>query len=270
MSNIAYHSVDPQTTRLPILLSIAHSGTEFPEMMKEALCPEWLAVPIDTDWNLPELYDFAPQIGVTVLQARYSRYVVDLNRDPENNPLYTDGRRESEVVPTQTSEGENLYRHHSAGSKEQADRLQRFYWPYYHRIEELIDSLRTEFAHVVLFDAHSIRSFVPTIRPEPFPDLTLGDNNGKSCDPSLSKAAIRILTRTGGYHFAHNFPFRGGHITRHFGCRTKKVHALQLVMSQSIYMDETNRALLRSEVPAVKELLQDTLLAVAEAARALP
>ena len=35
--------------------------------------------------------------------------------------------------------------------------------------------------------------------------------------------------------------FKGGHITRHYGMPTGRVHALQIELAQSTYMDEAGR-----------------------------
>ena len=91
---------------------------------------------------------------------------------------------------------------------------------------------------VVLFDAHSMRKHVPGIRETPSPDLILGDNDGKTASPGVIEAAWRALDHP-GFSRSHNHPFKGGYITRHFGQPDKHIHALQLEMAKTNYMDDT-------------------------------
>lgn len=71
----------------PILISIPHVGTHVPPILADRLTEDARLVP-DTDWHLDRLYAFACDMGASVLQATYSRYVVDLNRPPDNASLY--------------------------------------------------------------------------------------------------------------------------------------------------------------------------------------
>ena len=70
---------------MPFVLSIPHRGTEFPDELKDKYVPEFQEVLDDTDWFLEKLYDFAPELGITTIYAKYSRWVIDLNREPKAN-----------------------------------------------------------------------------------------------------------------------------------------------------------------------------------------
>jgi N-formylglutamate deformylase len=52
---------------VPIILSIPHCGTEFPEEIKKDYIPEQMASVDDTDWFLQDLYNFAPELGITTV-----------------------------------------------------------------------------------------------------------------------------------------------------------------------------------------------------------
>jgi len=71
----------------PLLLSVPHVGTAIPDQLAAAFVPRALALE-DTDWHLAEVYAFARELGASVLVPQFSRYVVDLNRPPENAPMY--------------------------------------------------------------------------------------------------------------------------------------------------------------------------------------
>ena len=91
-NSLPYKIIEPKGIKKPVLLSIPHSGTLFPKEIKNQYVPELICQPDDTDWYLDKLYDFASEMGITVIQAIYSRWVIDLNRNPGNTALYDDGR----------------------------------------------------------------------------------------------------------------------------------------------------------------------------------
>ena len=92
IKDLPYRLIEPEGDPLPLLLSIPHCGTYVPEELSGHYKAELVAAPDDTDWHLEHLYDFAPSLGVTMIYAKYSRWVIDLNRVPGGEPLYTDGR----------------------------------------------------------------------------------------------------------------------------------------------------------------------------------
>ena len=107
--NEPYFLIEPAGKKVPIILSSPHSGTEFPGELKAQFRAELMAQPDDTDWFVHDLYNFAPALGITVIHAKYSRWVIDLNRDPESIPLYTDGRIITELVPKTDFLGNEIY-----------------------------------------------------------------------------------------------------------------------------------------------------------------
>ena len=255
----------PEGKRLPILLSVPHCGTAFPDELRDLFLPEILEHPDDTDFFVHDLYDFAPAMGITLIHSHYSRYVIDLNRDPAGQPLYHDGRVLTELVPTRSFFAKPLYRASLPDQAAIQERIARYYLPYHHQLRVLLDDLKEEFGCVLLWEAHSIRQSVPTLHPAPFPDLILGDQGGKTAHPDLSQLAQKHLANTGSYSFAHNSPFQGGYITRHFGQPNQSTHALQLEMVKNLYMDENTTTYNPKKAAPLRALLQQTLAALAEA-----
>jgi N-formylglutamate deformylase len=72
--------------RLPMLVSMPHAGTDIPDDVASTMAP-CAAARTDTDWHLPELYGFLEEMGVSTISARWSRYLIDLNRPPEDTNL---------------------------------------------------------------------------------------------------------------------------------------------------------------------------------------
>ncbi len=251
---------------IPILVSVPHCGTSFPEELKEEFNSKLISAPDDTDWFVDQLYDFAAAMGMNMITAKYSRWVIDLNRDPQSKPLYTDGRIITGLCPTTTFLGEPLYRDDRTEieSSEISRRLEKYYKPYHAKIELELTRLKNKFGKVLLWDCHSIRQYVPTIQKEKFPDLILGDADATSASPGLIETALKSL-ESGPYQVNHNHPFKGGYITRHFGKPSENLHALQLEMAKVHYMDDSETNYHAGRAEKMRDLLKRTFQKLVEA-----
>ena len=65
----------------PLLVSVPHDGRAIPDDIAARMTPLGRSNH-DADWHVERLYDFVPDLGASMIAARYSRYVVDLNRNP--------------------------------------------------------------------------------------------------------------------------------------------------------------------------------------------
>ncbi len=221
---------------LPLLISIPHLGTDIPDDLQAGMTAV-AALRQDTDWHLDRLYAFAQAMGASVLRARVSRYVIDLNRPPDGRSLYP-GRTTTGLCPTETFRGEPLYPPEGApDAAEQARRLARYWQPYHDRLRDALDALKARHGTVLLWDAHSIASTLPRLFDGRLPDLNFGTADGASCAPAIIDAVMQVAG-TGAYTHVLNGRFKGGYITRHYGAPAQGVHAIQLEKSQLIYMDE--------------------------------
>ncbi|MFM9837042.1 MAG: N-formylglutamate amidohydrolase [Cyclobacteriaceae bacterium] len=256
---MTYHITKAIKNEIPILISVPHCGTAFPDELKDQYKPELIQSLDDTDWFVDNLYDFAPALGITMITAHYSRWVIDLNRDPQSKPLYTDGRIITELCPTTTFLGEVLYgdRRKEVAQAEIERRVQQYYLPYHTRIEEELTRLKRKSGKVLLWDCHSIKQFVPTIRLEKFPDLILGDADGTSASKDLTQSSLDSL-RASSFELSHNHPFKGGYITRHFGKPQENQHALQLEMTKVNYMDDEEKKYDTVRANKMRLLLENT------------
>jgi len=260
----------PTGPRLPLLISVPHCGTDFPKDERALFRDEVIQRPEDTDWFVHFLYDNAPEMGIGLLRARYSRYIVDLNRDPAGAKLYNDGRPETAVVPTKTFAGQPLYKDAAVVNERLvAARHAKYFLPYHEEVRKSLSALRADFANVLFFDAHSIKRLVPAIRPLPFPDLILGNQEGRTCDGHLLEKARQILADDHGYDVALNEPFKGGYLTRHFGDPKSGIHALQLEMAQDVYMDEETCRIDKLKHAKIKRALEDLLEGLARVVEGL-
>lgn len=245
---------------LPVIVSVPHAGTWFPKedrwMIKEDICQH----PPDTDWFVDQLFDFAPKLGISMIVANISRYIIDLNRPTAGETLYHDGRSNSGLIPEESFAGEKIYTTPVDAKSLKTKRLSLYYETYYERLEGLIKQTIERFGVCLLVDAHSIKRHVPAIRQEAFPDIIIGTNNGSSCHSRIAETAIQVLKPH--YSVSLNDPFQGGQITRHFGRPEESCHALQIEMSQDLYLDESTDQLLVGH-QVYKDRLQNWLTELA-------
>jgi N-formylglutamate deformylase len=256
-----FYIIEPSVKKAPFILSVPHCGKEFPEELNGHYNAEKAAKPDDTDWFVHDLYNFATEFGITLIYAKYSRWVIDLNRDPESKPLYNDGRIITGLTTTTDFFGNKIYASDDKipNQEEIERRLKNYYWPYYQKINALIEERKQEFGKVILWDAHSIRRSVPTIQKDFFPDMILGDNEEKTAHPLLINSALKNLS-SGNFDVNHNHPFKGGHITRYFGKPENQVHAFQLEMNKILYMDDSESIFHLERANQVREILRKTFL----------
>jgi N-formylglutamate deformylase len=220
----------------PLIVSIPHAGTEIPPHLEGRFVSRWTATR-DADWWVDRLYAFADRLDATTIATRLSRSVIDVNRDPSGASLYP-GMATTELCPTQTFDGEPLYRRgHEPEESEIADRRGHFFAPYHSALAAEIARLRGLHAVVVVYDAHSIRSRVPRLFEGDLPHFNIGTNSGASCDPALTEAVEAACDEQGRSRIT-NGRFKGGYITRRYGSPALGVHGLQMELACRGYMAE--------------------------------
>lgn len=257
----ATYSFTPGST--PLLISVPHGGTFIPLHLREDYTLEALGVP-DTDWHVPLLYQCALGLGAGLLAATHSRYVIDLNRNPDGAVLYA-GADNTELCPTSSFSQAPLYRPGCEPDAAEVARRRAQYWqPYHDRLAAELARLKQRHGYAILLDGHSIRAEVPRFFDGRLPDLNLGTADGASCAPAVQQAAEALLSSAKGFSFISNGRFKGGTITRRYGQPGQGVHALQLEMAQSCYMDESPpyiwSASKAAALVAVLQSLVETLL----------
>ncbi|MBE7204810.1 MAG: N-formylglutamate deformylase [Parafilimonas terrae] len=220
----------------PLIVSLPHTGTEIPEDCLEGLVSTWLARK-DADWWIDRLYDFAVGLGATVIHTAISRTVIDVNRDPSGRSLYP-GQATTGLCPTETFDGEPLYRPGGAPSAaDVAERRRTYFDPYHAALSREIARLRRDHPVVVLYDCHAIRSVIPRLFTGVLPVFNIGTDDGRSCDPDLA-ARIGALCDASGLSRVTDGRFKGGYITRSYGWPGDGVHAVQMELACRGYMRE--------------------------------
>jgi N-formylglutamate amidohydrolase len=233
--NAIYEERSPDGRAVPLIVSVPHAGTLVPGVVAERFAgPHIAALPM-TDWHLPALYDFVPSLGGTLLAARWSRFVVDLNRPPDGAPLYP-GRFETGLVPLTTFDGDPVFTSAPSGS-EVAELADRYHRPYHERLAALLRETRERFGRAVLIDAHSVASGPSKVHGALTDDVYLGDRDGSTCGAWLMTSLAAALAGE-GWRVVSNKIYKGGYTTAHYG-DFEGVDAIQIEMCQRLYMDES-------------------------------
>ena len=247
----------------PVILGVPHAGTQIPEPIAVRLNETGRTL-ADTDWWIDRLYGDL-LAGATVVRARFSRYVIDANRDPSGTSLYP-GQNTTAICPTTTFDGTPIYLPGLEPDDDDiADRRRTCHRPYHDALAGQIERVRTRHGVVVLYDCHSIRSTVPWLFDGCLPVFNIGTDGGKTCAPAIEQAAVAACSSmcqaNGAFDYALNERFRGGWTTRTYGQPATGVHAIQMEMGQRAYMDEAPPWTYREErANGVRSGLRDLLV----------
>jgi len=251
---------------VPLLISMPHNGEEIPADIAKTMTEKALKVE-DTDWYKDKLYDFAIALGAYIIMPKNSRYVIDLNRDPDGVDLYP-GANSTELCPTTAFDLSPLYLEGQQPDQQEITRRIEMYWqPYHQALESTLTEIKAEFGGAVLLEAHSILSKVPRFFEGQLPDFNFGTSSGKTCAPELIEAVEQVDYAP--YSQVSNGRFKGGYITREYGHPEQNIHAVQLELSQRTYLNESTFAYDSEKADQVKlklKALVNTLIVFAQQA----
>ena len=258
-----------RTGSTPLLVSMPHTATAIPPELAARMTPAGRAVP-DTDWHIHRLYDFAIELGASVLRPEFSRYVIDLNRAPDGRALYK-GASNTELCPTSTFAEEPIWRPGEEPVEDEiVDRRERFWRPYHDALAGELSRLQDRYGIALLWDAHSIRSQVPRFFEGRLPDLNLGTGGGTSAAPDLIERLVAVAADAAPLSHVLDGRFKGGYITRAYGRPAEGVHAVQLELAQIAYMDEDPVAYRPEKAERLQPVLKRLLLTMLDWAQAQP
>jgi len=255
MSVIGEWVLEPRGDAVPVVACLPHGGLDYPaELAGE------LAVPpgsLWSDWLTRDLYDFLPDLGVTTVTTRFSRFIADVNRDPGGEQH---GGFWTSVVAARMPNGRAVYRRPLTAS-EIAHRVGLAHSPFHQAIDEVAARLLTRFPRLLLLDLHSFGAGLEG-------DVILGDRHGATASPS-ALALVADTLATAGLDVRMNQRFSGGWTVRRFSGHDL-IDAVQVELNQRRYLDLERRRYPAppplGEFAATRRLLQDTFRRIAAAA----
>ena len=249
-TDIRQHSiVEPVSLTSGVVFALPHSGRDYGISFLNQSILDQLSIRSSEDAFLDQLIDGIEKYGAPKIIANAPRAFIDLNRSTDEldpalisgiknnikNPRISSGLG---VIPRVVSHGKEIYR--GKLSFEQAQSRIKYYWkPYHTDLSNLLQRSQSVFGQSLLIDIHSMpHEAVSTqssfIKP---PEIIVGDRFGMSSDPEFTNLVISILKQH-EFRVAKNTPFAGAFITKHHGKVKKRIHALQLEIDRSLYMDE--------------------------------
>lgn len=260
LEEAAYDLVVPRTgaPATPLIYASPHSGSHYPEAMLEALAVDPALVRRSEDALVDDLIAGATETGAHILAGRYGRGFVDLNREPwELDPAMFEGELPDYVqgrtarvaaglgaIARLAGEGQTIYRR-KLTFEEARGRIEAVHRPYHATLERLLGEAKARHGKAVLIDWHSMPSAaakaVVTPRHGKGCDIVLGDRFGAACSNGLTRLVEKTLEEM-GYRVVRNAPYAGGYTTEHYGAPDRGVHALQIEIDRSLYLDEATMA----------------------------
>jgi N-formylglutamate amidohydrolase len=234
----------PATPQTPVVVSVPHAGVAT-HGFADTISPE-LDVRCDADLYVDRLYRIGQADGPEVnVAARLSRFVCDLNRDPDD---VSPGAVPEHPAPRNTDGRGFVWAITTAGVPTLARPLTLDDWrartavhaAYHDAIAQALARARERFGFAILVDGHSMPSQGRQGHKDPGrlrADVVPGDRDGTSCSPALS-SLVGDHFRTRGYSVAFNQPYRGGFITSHHGRPAEQQHAIQIELRRDLYMNE--------------------------------
>ena len=188
-----------------------------------------------------------------LIRALFARAFIDPNREPfeldprmfsDPLPAYVNTRSARVAgglgtIARVVAQGHEIYAR-KLRFAEAVQRINRCYRPYHAALSRLIEETRRRFGVCLLIDCHSMPSAPALVGDdeEAAPaDIVLGDCHGRASDPAVVDLAERCLAEA-GYRVVRNAPYAGGYTTRHYGRPDNAVHALQIEIGRSLYMNE--------------------------------
>ncbi|MCB2098107.1 MAG: N-formylglutamate deformylase [Parvularculaceae bacterium] len=231
MSGADFNPVEVTRGEGPVVLGVPHAGTHAPDAVFDRLNEEGRTLR-DADWHVDRLYEgLLP--GATIVRANFHRYVIDANRDPSGASLYP-GMNTTELVPTTNFDGEPIWKIKPDADEIEARRA-TYHAAYHAALAAEIERVKAAHGVVILYDCHSIRSRIPHLFDDALPDLNIGTNGGATCDPRIERAVAAIAERSPHSHVV-NGRFKGGWTTRRYGRPETGAHAIQMELSQALYL----------------------------------
>jgi N-formylglutamate amidohydrolase len=245
--------LEPRKQTLPFVLNSPHSGRVYPARFLASSNLDPLTLRRSEDSFVDEIFAGAVELGAPLLRAHFPRAYLDVNREPYEldptmfaDPLPPHANTRSVrvagglgTIARVVSEATEIY-HTPLPYSEAEARIRDIYMPFHETLRGLLEKTHRQFGEAILIDCHSMPSIGGPFEDEideNRPDIVLGDRYGTACAPELVEAAERIL-RSMGYRVTRNNPYAGGFNTEHYGAPARGLHAIQIEINRTLYMDE--------------------------------
>ena len=238
----------PERRTAPVVFASPHSGRAYPPAFVAASRLDPVRLRRSEDAFVDLLFAAVPLYGAPLVAATFPRAFCDANREAwELDPgmfedelpgwVNADSPRVAAGLGTLArvvASGEGIYRGRLRFAEAQA-RIAGLWHPFHAALREEIAATREAFGACLLVDCHSMPG--NSMAPRQVADVVLGDVHGSTCDGAVMRRLEELL-RGQGFSVRRNDPYAGGYITRNYGRPRERVHAVQIEILRSLYMDE--------------------------------
>ncbi len=258
-SGPAFTHVAPHSMPLPVLIAVPHAGRAYPAHVLAGFRDEELCQLRLEDRHVDQLgVAVAKATGTGLLVAHAPRAMLDLNRahdDVDWDMVSGPPKREAGVQSGQGKGGGNARARSGLGlvprrlpgfgeiwrqplGREELDaRIDHIHRPYHDFLARELRRIRDQWGTALLLDLHSMPPLRRQAGQSSVPRIVLGDRFGASCGGSVLARAFRYLDST-PYEAAHNRPYSGGYVLDRHASPVRGIHALQIEVCRSIYLDD--------------------------------
>lgn len=255
----------PEDIPLPILISAPHGGRAYPLAVINKM-----RMPAETQIQLEDRYidvvaeKAAQMSGAAFLAARVPRAVIDLNRSEQDmdwgmaagkcqNPgsefsslaipaqLSARARSGLGLIPRRLHGVGEIWKS-AFGDAEIAARIAEVHRPYHAALHDALTRIREKWGFAILLDVHSMPPLVRKFRAAAVPRIVIGDLHGASARQDIGQKGLGFV-RSKGLSAAYNDPYAGGYVLLRHGSPADHIHALQIEICRSLYLDHTRRDL---------------------------
>jgi N-formylglutamate amidohydrolase len=227
----------------PVVLSVPHAGRDYPMALKTALRVP-LAALLPLEDRLVDAVARAARTDQTTIVQNRARAWIDLNRsEDERDPLLDEGARSMPpaqqsaklrsglgLVPRRASGAGDLWARRFTDADVTA-RIANDHRPYHAALAAALNAAKATFGVAVLLDVHSM----PPLGPGGA-RIVLGDRFGHAADVRFV-ARVETECRARGFSTATNAPYAGGHILERHARPAAGIHAIQLELDRTLYLD---------------------------------
>jgi N-formylglutamate amidohydrolase len=271
-----FTSYNAAALSLPVLVSVPHAGRDYPDVIFRNLRLPRAALLRLEDRYADLLVRNVVRAASPVIVAHRARAWIDLNRDESdldvemvrgadrvNYPQPGAKQRGGlGLVPRRLSGDGDLWKH----PFELADieqRITSFHRPYHAQIAVILERMRAKFGMAILLDLHSMPP-VRQVHGGMQPQFVVGDRFGQSAASHYAELLIGQIGMR-GYKTALNHPYAGEFILRRHARLKGNIHAVQLEVDRSLYLDSDLREP-GAGLCAITSLIGDLVYALADQA----
>ncbi|MDC0887284.1 N-formylglutamate amidohydrolase [Altererythrobacter sp.] len=237
---------------LPVLIAAPHGGRSYPESLNDRMRnPKFSKLRLEDRYVDFLAQEVARQTGAALILAHAPRAMLDLNRaaddmdwtmvaggvpaDQSHSRSNRRARSGLGLIPRRLSGLGEVWRHQLAPAEVQ-ERVDAIHEPYHRTVSETLTKLRQRWGAALLLDLHSMPPLKKRHDADQPAQFVIGDRFGASADGMLSATALRYFAQE-GRRSAHNRPYAGGYVLDRHGRPPLGIHAIQIEVCRSLYLD---------------------------------